>query len=202
MTRVLLLVSAWLLWRAGHADEAYAQARARFVHGSYNTASTLAMYAGYGTARTILVIGMAGKLGDRSPKTLAGLGYSSRVGSPGHVTFILAGARASDEWLLELYALPALVAGELAVSGTIELAQVLDGAPGTKFRCDPAVHILLGSTRVGATYSISARSGLAAAQAAGPSLRLPVAHGHLTLEWLAGIVRARAQGRVTMDLAL
>jgi hypothetical protein len=115
------------------------------------------------------------------------------------LTYAVAGAKAIDSWYGQLYVLPSVQVGRLSYDATFELYVPLEQAGVHQLAMNPGnvmlhvdKHLALGtvgvwSSQTGAPYSVGV----------GPSARLRLPRGSLTLDVPLGVTRWDSEARIT-----
>jgi hypothetical protein len=205
---MFLARAALMLWTMGTglavpepvaAQDSVPRAGPRFMYARYASEASLAIYAGYTVGPLFAFAGAVQNPRTEYREALLGLGASvTSIGGNG-ATFGLAGAYASDGWYGQLYLLPTFRLGPLLFDSTIEGYLPLEGRGVRQLCVTPAYAYLPLSPRVaiGATYLLAAQPGQALSHAGGPSLRVSVPRGSLTLDVVRRFAIAPSEWRLT-----
>lgn len=170
-----------------------------FMIARFASRGALTFYGGYRVGPAFGFVGMVQNPRTQYREALAGVGRNVMAENGNGVTVGLAGAYASDGWYAQLYLLPALRTGPFDFNATIEFYEPLERDGARQIYTTPANGYLVLSNRlaVGATYLLSAQHGQAAGHAAGPSVRLTIPRGSLTLDLVGKVTRAHDEVRLT-----
>lgn len=204
-----VLFGILLLSSAEPARSAAAQApdggpRTTFVFARYGTGSSRALYAGYGAGSWQAILAVIENPRSDYREALIGLAKGFTLAPRQSVIVALAVADASDSRYGQLYIVPSLSAAPLALSATVEIYAPLERRGAFQYYLNPlSLHVAVAShVEVGATYVLNGQVGTGTGHGIGPSLRLAVPHGSLTLDWIRGITAYRNDTRLSFQTSL
>jgi hypothetical protein len=182
------------------AAQSAAGAGPSFINARFASQASSTIYAGYTVGRVFGFIGLVQNPRSEYREALAGVGVSVALPSGNGLAVGSAAAYASDGWYTQLYLLPALHAGRVRLEGTIEFYLPLERSGSVQASASPLYTYVVASPRwsFGATYLLGLQRGLPATQAAGPSARLTIPRGSLTLDLIRRIDGAPNEVRVTL----
>jgi hypothetical protein len=137
-------------------------------------------------------------------EALVGLARPLTLAPGQSVTLAVAMADASDAQYAQLYVVPSLSLGPLAVSGTAEIYAPLVRRGAFQYYLNPlTMHVAAGrGLQFGTAYVWGGEDKERSSQALGPSLKTAVPHGAITLDWLFGLVAYRSEVRLTFQSAM
>jgi len=183
----------------GTAQDPGPRAGPRFIYARYASAASLALYAGYTVGPLFAFAGVVQNPRSEYREALLGLGTGLASAGGNGATVGLAGTYASDGWYGQLYVLPSLRLGRLQLEGTIEGYFPLEDRGTRQLDVTPAYAYLLLTPRValGGTYLLAAQPGQPLSHAGGPSLRIWVPRGSLTLDVIRRFAVAPSEWRLT-----
>jgi hypothetical protein len=169
-----------------------------FVVFRYASRSAVSMYGGYAAGSTLLVFGMLQNPRTDYREVLAGVGRPVFTSRDAGLVAALAGAHTNSGWFAQLYLMPEGRLGRFDLSATVQLAAPLEEGGTWQAYGSPVVALanLGGGLAAGVTYYVSAETGSATGQAAGPAIRLTVPRGSVTLELVRGLTATRDEMRV------
>lgn len=200
MTFVRSLFLALTLLAAA-APRSHAQgAGPSFLIFRYASQSSLGMYSGYSAGRAIVVVGMLHNPRSAYREIMGAVG--TRVAaSNGNGVMIAPGiAYTNTGWYSQLYFVPDVRVGRLAISGTLQLAEPLSarGARAAYISPGNALFNVGGGIAVGAAYYGGIERGSLPSHGAGAAIQRAVPHGSITLELVKGVVVASDEVRLTL----
>jgi len=160
----------------------------------------MAMYSGYTAGPMLVVVGLLHNPRSSYREVMGGVGrpFAGRGGSG--VTVVTAGAYTNTGWYGELYVIPTVRAGAVALSSTVELAEPMN-ARGTRGLYVSPGNVLVdlgGGFAAGLGYYASFEAGSLPSQSAGPALQHAVPNGSVTMELIRSLVHASNEVRVTL----
>lgn len=115
------------------------------------------------------------------------------------LTWAVAGAKAIDAWYGQLYVLPSVNYGRLSYDATFELYVPLERAGVHQLGMNPGnlMYKLNDRLSIGGMAVWSSQSNGPYNLGAGPSLRLSIPRGTITLDAPLGVTRWASEGRIT-----
>lgn len=201
---ILVGAPGTMAWRGAAAQERDSAPRTTFVLARYGTRSSRALYAGYGTATWQGILAVIENPRTEYREALVGLARALPIASGQGVTLALAMADASDGTYTQLYVVPSLSWGPLALSGTGEVYAPLQRRGTFQYYLNPlSMHVGAGSRlRFGTSYVMAGQAQQPLSQALGPSVKTGVPHGAVTLDWLVGLAWYQSEVRLTFQSAM
>lgn len=171
-----------------------------FINVRFASRASSTFYGGYTVGRVFGFVGLVQNPRSEYREALVGVGTGLALPSGNAVTVGGAAAYASDGWYAQVYLLPGLHAGPLRVEGTLEFYLPLERSGSAQVSASPLYTFIVASPRwsFGATYLLGLQRGLPASHGAGPSVRLTIPRGSLTLDLVRGIAVAPSEVRVTL----
>lgn len=184
------------------SSRAHAQQGSRsdgFVDFRYASRSSLALFGGYQSGSTLLIVGMVQNPRTEYREIVAGAARTLG-GGPASVTVALAGADASDGVYGQLYLLPSVAAGPVVVSGLVQVYTPLDSDGAAQFYINPvrALVPVGGRVSIGPSYALATQTGTDPRHSAGPAIQLNMPNWSATLTAFAGL--GRDPGEVWMSI--
>jgi hypothetical protein len=178
--------------------------RTTFLFARYGTSSSRALYAGYGAGSWQGILAVIENPKSDYREALLGVAKGITLAPHQSVTVALAAAEASDSRYGQIYIVPSLSAGRLALSGTVEFYLPLQKRGAFQYYLNPlSLHFALNSwVQVGTTYVLTGQVGTETGHALGPSIKVAVPHGALTLDWLRGLRAYPSETRLTFQTSL
>jgi hypothetical protein len=197
----LVLASIVAPLRPTTAQVSDAGPRTTFILARYAVRGTRALYAGYGAGSWQGVIGLVDNPASSYLEALVGIAKGFTLAPRQSVTVALAVADASDSRYGQVYTVPSLSAGRLALSGTSELYLPLQAQGVFQYYLSPlSLHFAIRpGLQLGATYVLAMQEHTPTGHGLGPSLKVAVPHGTLTLDWIIHVEAYRTQTRLTFQ---
>lgn len=173
-----------------------------FLTVRYASSAALTFYGGYHLGPATLFVGAVQNPRTPYREAIIGAGHTRTLGRQA-LFGALAFAAASDAPYLQGYLLPTLRTGPLELTGTLQWYEPLDRAGTRQFGSAPLNVHWVASDRLafGASWVFGFAQGRAPEHAAGPSLRLGIPHGTLSLDLLRGLAGAPSEVRLTVFTA-
>jgi hypothetical protein len=189
---------------AAAAQDRDSAPRTTFVLARYGTRSSRALYAGYGTATWQGILAVIENPRTEYREALVGLARALTLPSGQGVTLAVAMADASDALYTQVYIVPTLSWGSLALSGTGEIYAPLQRRGAFQYYLNPlSMHVSSGSRlQFGTSYVMAGQTQQPLSQALGPSVKTAVPHAAVTLDWLVGLAAYRSEVRLTFQSAM
>src|SRR5437867_1467671 len=178
--------------------------RVTFFLARYASPTFYALYAGYGAGSWQGVVGLVENSRTEYWEALLGLAKGLTLGPGQTMTTALAVARASDSRYVQLYLVPSLAAGRIALDVTVEIYAPIQRQGSFQYYLSP-LSLRLGLTsrfQLGGTYLLAGQQGTTTGHALGPGVRVVVPHGAVTLDWVLGLTAYRNQTRLQFQTSL
>ena len=170
-----------------------------FLSTRYDSHTSSNMYFGYRAGPVTPMIALVSNPRTDYREHLVGVvrfeTLSPRVG----LTWAVAGAKAIDSWYGQLYVLPAVNFGRLKYDATFELYVPLEEPGVHQFGMNPGnlMYDVSPKVAIGAVGVWASQSNAPHAFGAGPSLKVRVPKGSITLDGVMGVTRWESEWRVS-----
>jgi hypothetical protein len=178
--------------------------RTTFLFARYATHSSRALYAGYGNSSWQGIVAVIENPRTGYQEALVGLAKGISFNRRQSVIVALAASEASDSRYGELYVVPSLSVGPVAVTGSAEVAVPFEARGAFQYYANPiALHVAITrDLRVGLCYILAGQTGTPTGHALGPSVKAIVPHGSLTLDWVVGLSGYPTETRLSFGTSL
>jgi hypothetical protein len=170
-----------------------------FLSTRYDTHTSSNMYFGYTMGPVTPMIALVSNPRTTYREHLVGVvrfeTFSPRVG----LTYAVAASKAIDSWYGQLYLLPSLSFGKLKYDATFELYLPLEEQGVHQFAMNPGnlMYDLTPKLSLGGVGVWEEQTGARYSVGGGPSLKLRVPRGSITLDGVLGVTRWESEWRVS-----
>jgi hypothetical protein len=215
-----LAVGGWFLASEGgglraqeDAGASVSTAAPNFLFTRYGTRNASVLYAGFGLGRVGMFFGIVDNPRSGYEELIAGVNTQWSRSTPGASRSLLLGlaaTRASDGDYAQIYIIPSYGRGRFSATGTLELYQPIDGAFGGAFEEGGVQQAELNPLQifwrlderwsVGTAYVLSISEGAQPKDRGGPAVQVAVPRGTVTVEYLAGLRRAKDELRISLQV--
>ncbi|HWA40257.1 MAG TPA: hypothetical protein VG712_01515, partial [Gemmatimonadales bacterium] len=170
-----------------------------FLSTRYDSHTSSNMYFGYTTGPVTPMIALVSNPRTDYREHLVGVVRSDQLTPRFGVTYALAAAKAIDSWYGQLYILPAVSFGRLQYDATFELYVPLEEPGVHQFGMNPGnlMYDLTPTIAVGAVGVWASQSNAPHSFGAGPSLKVRVPKGSITVDGVMGVTRWESEWRVS-----
>ena len=178
--------------------------RTTFVVALYGSRGARALYAGYGVGSWQGIIAVLENPHTDYLEALVGVAKRFMLAPHQSITVALAAAEAKDSRYGQIYVVPAISAGRLTLTGTAVIYAPLQTQGAFQYYLHPlSLHVALSTlVQPGVSYDLAGQEQAATGHALGPSLRLGVPHGAVTIDWLVGLAAYSTETRLTFQTTL
>jgi hypothetical protein len=186
-----------MLNRAAAGQNPDTRPRETFLFVRVASPSFRALYAGYGAGSWQGVVGIIQNPRSDYWEALVGVAHGLTFGPRQTMIVLLAAADASDSRYGQLYLAPTIAIGPVLTAGTLEICAPLQDKGVFQYYLAPLTAYLAVTPKlqVGAAYVLAAQAHVTTGHALGPSIKIGVPHGSLTLYELIGLQSYRTQSR-------
>ena len=199
---LLMAVGCWLL--PAQPLEAQAEYTPHgFLSTRYDTHTSSNIYFGYQMGPMTPMVALVSNPRTTYREHLVGVvrneTFTPRLG----LTWAVAGAKAIDSWYGQLYVLPYVAIGKLKYDATFELYVPLESQGVHQFGMNPGnlMYDLTPKLAVGAVGVWSEQSSAPHNFGGGPSIKLRIPKGSITLDGVMGVTRWESEWRVSFFTA-
>lgn len=170
-----------------------------FISTRYDTYTSSNIYIGYQFGRFTPMAALVSNPRTTYREHLVGVAHFGSLSPTVGLTYAVAAAKAIDAWYGQLYVLPSVTVGKLHYDAQFELYVPLESQGVHQLAMNPGNLMLDVSKRlaVGAVGVWSSQTGAPYEVGAGPSLKVRVPQGSITVDGVLGVTRWASEGRVT-----
>lgn len=170
-----------------------------FISTRYDTHTSSNMYFGMTFGPVTPMIALVSNPRTTYREHLVGVVRFETISPHFGLTYAVAGAKAIDSWYGQLYVLPSVSVGRLSYDATFELYVPLQAQGVHQLAMNPG-NVMLAVDKhlsIGAVGVWSSQTGAPYEVGAGPSVKLKLPRGSLTLDVPLGVTRWDSEGRIT-----
>lgn len=170
-----------------------------FLSTRYDSRTSSNMYFGYRMGPVTPMIALVSNPRTTYREHLVGVLRNQTFTPSLGFTWAVAGAKAIDSWYGQIYALPSVSFGKLKYDATFELYVPLKEAGVHQFGMNPGnlMYDVHPKVAIGAVGVWASQSNAPHSFGAGPSLKLRVPKGSITLDGVMGVTRWESEWRVS-----
>lgn len=170
-----------------------------FISTRYDGVTSSNIYIGYTVGPVTPMAALVSNPRSGYREHILGVVRSETITKALGLTWAVAGAKAIDSWYGQLYVLPSVTVGRFSYDATFELYVPLERAGVHQLGMNPGnlMYTLNDHLAVGGVAVWSSQSSGPHNLGAGPSLRLRIPRGTITLDAPLGVTRWASEGRIT-----